>query len=387
MEVELGALGMVCGGLLLSAIAVARAGRRQPAHRGWPWWVAALAVAALGAALAVPAARVDSSAMPWASTAVQALLLGWPVLLLGGLRRFHARSGLPAQAVTDAVALGLGLLALPWLPGPAVLGVHLYVAALAWSARPADDSAALRLIGTVVALAPLPVALAPWTAETTATVLFQALGSGPAGLACAFALLASMGDRTERELRQSRRRLRVLAGTDPLTGVANRRQFEESAARRLRQPEAGALALLLLDIDHFKKINDRLGHAAGDRALRLVGRCIQDALRAGDIAGRLGGDEFALVLAGTSLPQAMGVAERVVSQLQARSAEHHLPLLSLSFGLVQWVPDEPVDVALHRADQALYEAKRQGRSRAVAAHRDEDQPVFSESQRLGLTPY
>jgi diguanylate cyclase (GGDEF)-like protein len=391
MELERGALGMVCGSLLLCATAVARSGRRQPAHRGWLWWVAALVVAAAGAALAVPAARaagsVNPTALPWAATAVQALMLAWPVLLLVGLRRFHARSGLPAQPVTDAVALGLGLLALPWLPGPAVLGVHLYVAALAWSARPADDGGPLRLIGSVVALAALPVAVAPWTAHTTGTVLPQALGNGPAGLVCAFALLASMADRTERELRQSRRRLRVLAGTDPLTGVANRRQFEESAARRLRQPAAVSPALLLLDIDHFKQINDRLGHAAGDRALRLVGRCIQDALRAGDIAGRLGGDEFALVLTGTSLPQAMGVAERVVSQLQARSAEHHLPLLSLSFGLVQWLPAESVDDALHRADQALYEAKRQGRSRAVAAHREEDQPVFSESQRLGLTPF
>jgi diguanylate cyclase (GGDEF)-like protein len=387
MDWEPGALGMICGSLLLSAAAVARSGRRQPAHRGWPWWVAALVVAALGAAVAVPAARADAAALPWAATAVQALLLVWPILLLGGLRRFHARSGLPAHAVTDALSLGLGLLALPWLPGPAVLAVHLYVAALAWSARPADDGGPLRLIGLAVAGAALPVALAPWTAATAAAVLPQALGGGPAGLVCALALLAAMADRTERELRQSRRRLRVLAGTDPLTGVANRRQFEESAVRRLRQPAAVGPALLLLDIDHFKQINDRLGHAAGDRALRLVGSCIQDALRAGDIAGRLGGDEFALVLVGTSLPQAMGVAERVVSQLQARSTEHRLPLLSLSFGLVQWLPAESVDDALHRADQALYEAKRQGRSRAVAAHREEDQPVFSESQRLGLTPH
>ena len=87
---------------------------------------------------------------------------------------------------------------------------------------------------------------------------------------------------TERELRESRRRLRVLANTDPLTSVPNRRHFNELATRLLQDAddEAGAPVLLVCDIDHFKLINDRLGHAAGDRALRLVGRCLQDALRA-----------------------------------------------------------------------------------------------------------
>ncbi|MCB1997087.1 MAG: GGDEF domain-containing protein, partial [Rhodoferax sp.] len=128
-----------------------------------------------------------------------------------------------------------------------------------------------------------------------------------------------------------------------------------------------------------------LGHATGDRALRLVGHSIQGALRDSDLAVRLGGDEFALLLQGASLPQAMQVAERIVLQVQQQAPVHHLPLLSLSFGLVPWRDEEPLDDALHRADLALYEAKRQGRSCAVAAHGDDEAPVFSESQRLGLT--
>jgi diguanylate cyclase (GGDEF)-like protein len=143
---------------------------------------------------------------------------------------------------------------------------------------------------------------------------------------------------------------------------------------------------MLFDIDHFKLINDRLGHAAGDRALRLVGRCMQDALRARDLAGRLGGDEFALLLAGASLQQALGVADRIVNTLQLRSTEHRLPSVGLSFGLVQVHAGEKLDESLRRADQALYEAKRLGRSCAVAAQGGEDEPVFSESKRLGLTP-
>jgi diguanylate cyclase (GGDEF)-like protein len=204
--------------------------------------------------------------------------------------------------------------------------------------------------------------------------------------ATTFIVLGMMNDRTVRELHDSRRRLRVLANTDPLTGVPNRRHFHEMASRVLGARCEEPPVLLLFDIDHFKQINDKLGHAAGDRALRLVGRCMQDALRARDVAGRLGGDEFALLLGGASLPQALGVADRIVNTLQLRSAEHRLPSLGLSFGLVQVQAGESLDDSLRRADQALYEAKRQGRSCAVAAQGDEEEPVFSESKRLGLTP-
>lgn len=373
---------MAAGILVLAALALTRSGRRQRAHRGWPWIVAAMGAGALGAVLALPASQASS----WGGSLVQALLLCWPILLLTGLRRFHARLGLPGHTSTDLVAWLLAVLALPWLPGPAVLALHLYVAALVWSATADEDSGALRLTGTAVALAALPVAFVPWTGGP-GTLLAQALGAGPALLTCAFAALAAMADRSEHELRQSRRRLRVLASTDPLTGVANRRHFEDGASRLLRRSAVQARTLLLLDIDHFKQINDSLGHAAGDRALRLVGRCIHEALRAGDIAGRLGGDEFALMLADASLPQAMAVADRLVTEMQVRSAAQHLPMLSLSFGLVQMLADELIADALHRADLALYEAKRQGRSRAVAAHGDDKRTEFGESQRLGLTSH
>lgn len=379
-----GALATTAGGLLCAAVALAHAGRRQRTYRGWIWWVTAMLAGASGALLAAQVG--DRDHVDFAAPLGQALLLCWPVAVLAALRRFHARQGLPGEGRTDLMVLLLAQVVQPWLPGPAVLGLHLYVAALAWGARPDEDGGPLRLVGAAVALAALPVALSRWTGDA-GTVVAHALGSGPALLVCAFAALSAMTDRTERELRLSRRRLRVMANTDPLTGVANRRHFEDSALRLLRTPAPEPPVLLLLDIDHFKLINDRLGHPAGDRALRLVGRCIQEALRAGDLAARLGGDEFALVLCGATLPQAMGVAERVVEQLQAQSPDHRLPMLSLSFGMVQMRTDEPLDEALHRADRALYEAKRQGRSRAVASHGDEAEPAFSESQRLGLTPY
>lgn len=371
---------MAAGGLAVAALAVARAGRRQRSYRGWQWWVVALALGALGLFMAP-----WSTDNRWGAAAVQALLLAWAPFMLLGLRHFHARLGLPGSERIDWLVMALGIGAAFWLPGPAILGVHLYVATLMWSARTPEDAGVLRLTGAVIALAALPPSLAPW-ADNNAPVVVQAMGSGLALLVAAFGTLTMMNERTERELRDSRRRLRVLANTDSLTSVPNRRHFHELATRVLRDPGDSPPVLLVFDIDHFKLLNDKLGHPAGDRALRLVGRCMQDALRANDLAGRLGGDEFALLLDGASLQQAIGVAERIVRQLQSQSSEHRLPVLTLSFGLVLVLPEESVDDAMRRADQALYEAKRQGRSRAVSAQGDEERPVFSESQRLGLTP-
>ena len=144
--------------------------------------------------------------------------------------------------------------------------------------------------------------------------------------------------------------------------------------------------LLLFDIDHFKQINDRLGHPAGDRALCLVAGSVLEHLRTNDAAGRHGGDEFVLLLRRTTTEHGMGVAARIVAELQRRTRSTPLPPMSLSFGMVQLRAGEDIDAALRRADQALYEAKRQGRSRAVSASGDESRPVFSESKRLGLLP-
>ena len=145
------------------------------------------------------------------------------------------------------------------------------------------------------------------------------------------------------------------------------------------------MSVVIFDLDHFKMINDRVGHAVGDEALRQVGRCTRDTLRELDVAGRLGGDEFAVLLPNTSVSDAMAVAARIVAKLEHRQVAPRIAPLSLSFGVVQMRANERIGEALHRADQALYEAKRQGRSRAVVASGGEEEPVFGESRRLGLT--
>jgi diguanylate cyclase (GGDEF)-like protein len=236
----------------------------------------------------------------------------------------------------------------------------------------------------LVALLPLP---ASWPGyELRPSIELRAAAATLGAVVMAFVALTLIFERTERQLRDTHRRLRLLANLDSLTNVPNRRHFHELATLALRHDSPGSATLLMFDIDHFKRINDQLGHAAGDRALRLVSASMIEHLRSHDVAGRHGGDEFALLLRDTAVAAAGGVAARIVADLQSNAQAAVLPRLSLSFGMVQMLPGEGIADALRRADQALYEAKRQGRSRAVTAEGDEDQPVFSESQRLGLTP-
>ena len=373
--------------LVVAASALSAYDPAQQSCRGFQWWVGALW---LNAAVAGAIALLDAggTTLP----VLHSLFVPWPLLGLLGLRRFHARSGLPGSARADllllaalpaAAALAPLLGDAPWAALLACSAAALYAAVVACCAR--QDAGGLRsLSGLWLAVALLSALAAAGAQPRDGAALhigLVALGS----MVMAFIVLVLSSRRTEHELRDSRRRLRVLANTDVLTQVPNRRRFEELARRALHADADGSATLLLVDIDHFKQINDQLGHAAGDRALKLVSRCTLELLRAHDVAGRHGGDEFVMLLRRSSTQDAMQVAARLVSHLQMQSHAHALPRLSLSFGIVQMRDGESIDATLQRADLALYEAKRQGRSRAVAAHGDADQPVFHSSQRLGLS--
>ena len=379
-------------------------GRRHAAQRGWRWWQAATWLAAAGAALAA-AAAASGHALP--RFLAEGLLLQWPLTLLIGLRRFHARDALPLHASVDFALLMAALPVLglafavvpaqaPHIAAAAGSVVLLYAAAVALRTPPGAETPPLRALAAAQALlagAPLAAvaALAAWAPAASPApapdplglrVLATALGV----MTAAFVVLAMVGQRTEQQLRESRQRLRTLANLDALTQVPNRRHFHERVAHALRHDPPGSTVLLMFDLDHFKGINDSLGHAAGDRALTVVSGSMLEHLRAEDVPGRLGGDEFALLLRGASVAAAITVAERIVQAVQRRTVEQQLPRLTLSFGVVQVLAHERLDEALRRADQALFEAKRQGRNCAVSAEGDEAHPVFSESQRLGLAP-
>ncbi len=172
---------------------------------------------------------------------------------------------------------------------------------------------------------------------------------------------------TERKKLESE--LRELASTDMLTGIPNRRVFiarlEEEHARVRRFPQQPA-AVLMLDLDHFKKVNDTHGHPAGDSVLRHVAELISTRIRAVDACGRLGGEEFSILLTGATLPAAAEFAERLRRGITESPAVYEgmtLPV-TVSIGIAALrAEDAGSDAALLRADRALYRAKESGRDR------------------------
>ncbi|HEU6455517.1 MAG TPA: GGDEF domain-containing protein, partial [Roseateles sp.] len=173
------------------------------------------------------------------------------------------------------------------------------------------------------------------------------------------------------ELEGELRRLSSEVHTDQLTQVANRRgliqAFGIEQARSER--EATRIALALLDIDNFKKLNDSLGHHAGDIALKSLAERAQASLRPGDMVARYGGEEFVLMLPDTPLDEAQAVLVRLQRSLSAALFNHEGKdvFVTFSAGVTLYRPGETLEAALDRADVALYEAKHTGKNRACIA--------------------
>jgi diguanylate cyclase (GGDEF)-like protein/PAS domain S-box-containing protein len=168
--------------------------------------------------------------------------------------------------------------------------------------------------------------------------------------------------------------LKSLASTDPLTGLPNRRHFmtrlEEELSRVLRR-EGYRVAVLMLDLDHFKRVNDSLGHAGGDAVLRQFSSLLGEELRKGDMAGRLGGEEFAMVLPDCDRDTAGVFAERLRAKVErsfgAQAGQAALVTVSIGIAEIE-VTDSSIDAALDRADTAMYRAKESGRNRIEVAN-------------------
>lgn len=166
---------------------------------------------------------------------------------------------------------------------------------------------------------------------------------------------------------RSNRILATLARRDPLTGAMNRSGLEQWLARQSRGEQRAAV--LLIDIDHFKQLNDTLGHAAGDRILRLFASAVQEQLRSTDILARQGGDEFAIILPDVGVREAVRVAERLRGAFRDKVADLAdiglQPTLSIGVAEVE-LGGRALDDLLVEADEALYRAKRLGRDRVQA---------------------
>ncbi len=188
------------------------------------------------------------------------------------------------------------------------------------------------------------------------------LALGPLAVACASTARA-----------EALRRLNHAVRHDDLTGVLARRAFLQQGERLLAryQRESAGLAVLMVDVDHFKQVNDRLGHGAGDQLLIGIAQAMKGVLRPQDVLGRLGGEEFAVVLPDASPAEAQTIAERlraVVEQLPVDAAPAHQQHATVSIGLVHSASlggDADMDTLLLAADAALYRAKAQGRNRVM----------------------
>lgn len=177
----------------------------------------------------------------------------------------------------------------------------------------------------------------------------------------------------EDELENAKQRLLAMATTDPLTGLANRRKLDDVLSLEFRRSlrDGLPLSVILLDIDHFKKLNDSYGHLVGDDVLRLVATVLQSYMkRAGDLAVRIGGEEFVIVLPGTDRPQAAWVADEIVHAVARTAFAPPVGTVTISAGVatlgVASTALSPEEL-LAQADRALYSAKRAGRNRSQVA--------------------
>lgn len=170
-------------------------------------------------------------------------------------------------------------------------------------------------------------------------------------------------------LRGMMRQLEDLVATDELTGLFNRRHFLRMAAREMKGVPPGRFhGLALIDLDHFKRINDQHGHAAGDRVLQTFAAVARACLRDGDLLARYGGEEFVLLLPDCDADRLTSCCERLREAFaSAEPVGVQVGALSLSAGMTLISCNDDLDDALQRADQALYRAKRNGRNRCDAA--------------------
>jgi len=170
-----------------------------------------------------------------------------------------------------------------------------------------------------------------------------------------------------------RKKLEEQSVRDPLTGLFNRRYLEESmqAELTLARKNQESIAVLMIDIDHFKQFNDRYGHAAGDQALLVLGKVLRTSIREQDIACRYGGEEFVVILPDVTTEVAMNRAEDL--RLEALSMkilllEEHNESVKISIGIAMYPFDgENMEELLRRADKALYRAKAQGGNKVVSS--------------------
>jgi diguanylate cyclase (GGDEF)-like protein len=370
----------VSAALALSSAAAATIGVRQRLRRGIWWWV--------GANIALAAALVlhslgDRDAMFGPLAALFALQ--WPIVTLAGLRRFFSRGGSALPPWADWLALGLGgaaavgasIVPFAWASGAQVLAV----AMLAMTLYASLAVARLEDFATTPVLKSLLVGLLCGAALQAGWLGIAFFGLAPGLAAPDFALGALLApaatallmpqlslvmnhERNVAQLRASHRKLRHMVEVDPLTKLPNRRHFHDLAAKAI-EPAPDLATMLVFDVDRLKNINEVLGHAVGDEALRQIGMALRETLRRRDVAGRLGGDEFAVVLPRTKVTDITAVIGRINARIDDRQVAPRIARVYLNVGATQIQANETIADALRRAEIML-ETSRDKRREAEA---------------------
>lgn len=329
----------------------------------------------------LPAVPVDPSELRlMRGLAAIMCIVGALTSFIGVLTVQATPSGRESQAILAALTMSIGFMVLlvPARPGVfrfAVIASTLLVSGMMATAQPISDTEFFYLWPVVFAA----YFLGPRFTALTQLVMMVGLGIGlalthdavvksdvftstTASVGLIGCLVIVMRTR-ERRLATS---LAVAARTDALTGLLNRHGLEPELERLVREAQTTGvpLALALFDLDHFKWFNDAHGHLEGDEALRRVGLILRGSARTDDCVARYGGEEFAVLLPGATAEGAYSYADRVAAGLGAEDVAEELRLTA-SCGIAQVQPDESIDAAFNRADEALYAAKHHGRNRAA----------------------
>jgi diguanylate cyclase (GGDEF)-like protein len=278
-------------------------------------------------------------------------------------RRYRVASLLLAEVMAHA---GLAVLGLGWDSG-----FQWYVLAVVPTLFVSRDLAMpdkWKLVVMVAAYGVMLRLLSQWAAPLHDQPLALLRLMECFNLVAALLLLARLSVVQFRRVTDAEQRLHRLATTDPLTSLANRRRWLDQArlAESLRNRRPFELSLVMCDVDHFKKVNDRLGPDGGDEVLVRLSRILQESLRATDSVARWGGEEFIILLPGAALPQAFQVAETLRQRVAALNLTE-IPALTMTFGVCEVATGEPIASAIRRADAALYRGKLAGRNQVVSA--------------------
>lgn len=328
------------------------------------------------------------------------ILLGNAVLMVSyaeTTRALRLLLGVPQHRRALAVIGAVGWLGIAWYAQVdpdyrmrvyfALLSLVIYMAMLLWPLRQAlrrGGSIAQRvmllvLLGAVVAWLCRLVGLSEGAGESSDLLVATPGNIANMVYSAVEPVLASIGfllmynETAQAELRR-------LARTDPLTGVLNRMALDEKAHALFRQPAGhrAGCAALMIDVDHFKAINDRFGHADGDGVLAALARAIAGQLRADDVLGRIGGEEFLVLLSDTAMDAATALGERLRKTVEELRIElgGEAQTITISIGVAASTPDDRQPGTLvRRADRALYAAKHAGRNRVTTLTGDTSPPV------------